>query len=871
MHSSTDESVRSVSHGIVPSRWICVVIWLLVGSIVLPPSLLAQTLTNPVLPPSSAPSAGGPSLGNQMSPFLPFGNYGLPTPPGQAIVTNPTATQPIVPQHAPCPIPTAPDLSPENTVPNLNDYWPMAANSLLPTSVEQRMRQEEEERDRQLERLQAEKEKRGLELQSQVEREKKGVSQLQGLQSAVQGAMGGMQAQNQQNQQRQQVERKPFTAELLRHQDFSVEEAFAQFSVLQGVKSRLKQFGYDFFDAHAGGSTSLQDVPVGPDYVIGPQDSLAVHIWNVPDQNFNRSYIAPVERDGMVVIPQVGAIPVGGQTFSQAERTIHARLSMLLKRFELHVSMARIRTMKVYVVGEVARPGAYELSALATASNAIYAACGPSRSGSLRQIRIMREGKTVGQLDLYDFLLQGDRRQDNRLQAGDVVLVPPLGTVVAISGSVKRPAIYEMKPGSRLTELLTLAGGLTPLSDRQRCHLFRQDPALQERNMIDVDLVRAFASQGPEKSRLGVEGGDPILLDGDYVRLATLPTQVVNVVSLVGAVKSPGPYEYRAGMHVKDILSPEQLTVDAYGDKAEIIRTDPTTYLTKVIPFSPKAVFEGRESDNHVLNRLDQVVIASQMRPPALVLVEGEVRRAGYFTIEIGERLSSVLKRSGGFTPNAFPNGIVLVRESVKLKQQTELDRFIAAERQRLTAQSAGIAAGTAGLTAASAFATSGTIAEQQVLSLRLQQLEATASRIELGRVIVSLDSIERLEGTEDDIILESRDRITIPTPPQTVGIIGSVKNPSTVVYRPGLDLNDYLRQAGGVTEDANKREMYVMRANGTTDSSYLSAKEMRPGDTIVVPQKIEARPPQLALWQTVASIIGSLALTAAGIAVVGR
>ncbi len=848
-----------------------VVIWLLVGGMVVPPSLLAQTLTNPVLPSSPSGSSSSPSISSQMSPFLPFGNYGLPAPPGQAIVTNPTATQPIVPQHAPCPMPTAPDLSPENTVPNLNDYWPMAANSLLPTSVEQRMRQEEEERDRQLERLQAEKEKRGLELQSQVEREKKGVSQLQGLQSAMQGAVGGMQgqAQNQLNQAKQQVEQKPFTAELLRHQDFSVEEAFAQFSVLQGVKSRLKQFGYDFFDAHAGGFTSLQDVPVGPDYVIGPQDSLAVHIWNVPDQNFNRSYIAPVERDGMVVIPQVGAIPVGGQTFSQAERTIHARLSMLLKRFELHVSMARIRTMKVYVVGEVARPGAYELSALATASNAIYAACGPSRSGSLRQVRIMREGKTVGQLDLYEFLLQGDRRQDNRLQAGDVVLVPPLGPVVAISGSVKRPAIYELKPGTRLTELLTLAGGLTPLSDRQRCHLFRQDPALQERNMIDVDLVRALASQGQEKSRLGVEGGDPILLDGDYIRIATLPTQVVNVVSLVGAVKSPGPYEFRVGMHVKDILTPEQLTVDAYADRAEIVRTDPVTYLTKVISFSPKAVFEGRESDNVVLSRLDQVVIASQQRPPSLVLVEGEVRRAGYFTIEIGERLSSVLKRSGGFTPNAFPNGIVLVRESVKVKQQAELDRFIAAERQRLTAQSAGIAAGTAGLSVMAG--ASGAMAEQQVLALRLQQLEATASRIELGRVIVSLDSIERLEGTEDDIILESRDRITIPTPPQTVGIIGSVKNPTSVVYRPGLDLNDYLRQAGGVTEDANKREMYVMRANGTTDSSYLSAKEMRPGDTIVVPQKIEARPPQLALWQTVASIIGSLALTAAGIAVVGR
>ena len=315
-------------------------------------------------------------------------------------------------------------------------------------------------------------------------------------------------------------------------------------------------------------------------------------------------------------------------------------------------------------------------------------------------------------------------------------------------------------------------------------------------------------------------------------------------------------------------VTPAQLTVDAYADRAEIIRTDPLTYQTKVIPFSPKAVFEGSEADNHRLNRLDQVVVASQLRPPALVLVEGEVRRVGYFTIETGERLSSVLKRAGGFTSNAFPNGIMLVRESVKVRQQTELDRFIASERQRLTAQSAGIAAGTAGLTAASAFVTGGTIAEQQVLSLRLQQLEAIASRVELGRVVVRLDSIEQLEGTEDDIILEARDRVTIPTPPQTVGIIGSVKNPSTVVYRPGLELDDYLRQAGGITEDAHKREMYVMRANGTTDSAYLYAKEMRPGDTIVVPQKVEARPPQLALWQTVASIIGSLALTAAGIAV---
>jgi len=389
--------------------------------------------------------------------------------------------------------------------------------------------------------------------------------------------------------------------------------------------------------------------------------------------------------------------------------------------------------------------------------------------------------------------------------------------------------------------------------------------------MVDVDLTGALVSQGNDKNRPGVAGGDPLLSDGDYVRIGVLPTQINNVVSLVGAVKSPGPYEYRPGMTVKDLLIHDQLTVDAFADRAEIVRTDPVTYQTHVIQFNPKALLDGNAAENHDLQRLDQVVVASQHRPPNLVLVEGELKRPGYFTIEMGERLSSVLKRAGGVTQNAFPPGLVLTRESVKLRQQAELERFVASERQRLTAQSAGMAAGATGLNSPAVLAAGGGLAEQHVLSLRLQQLEAITSRVELGRVVIRMESIDRLEGTEDDIILEPRDRIVMPTPPQTVSIIGSVKNPSTVVYRPNLGLDDYLRQAGGVTEDANKKEMYVMRANGTTDSSYLAVKTVQSGDTIVVPQKIEAQTPQLSLWQTVASIIGSVALTVAGISVVGR
>lgn len=826
------------------------VIWLIVFLMLVPPPLLAQNLGAPGFPPLGGVGGTG------------FGTRDLL--PGAPIVTNPTALQPLVPPQTPCPT------VPPRTLPSathdratLNDFWPMESSSVLPASADERMKQEREEREKRETRESRENRESQEERESRESRESRegrernlpsGEALRQG-QPAIKGLSSSLDKQPKR------------TGQDLTAKDYTVEEAFAQFSVLHGVKSRVQQFGYDFFDTQATSFAPVLDAPVGPDYVLGPLDSLSIHIWNVPDQSLNRSYIVMVERDGMIVIPQIGAIPVGGLTFSQAERAITSRLSAHLKRFEVHIAMARLRTIKVYVVGDVVRPGAYEISSLATVSNAIYAACGPARSGSLRQVRLVRESQTVADVDFYQFLMAGDRRNDARLQSGDVIVVPPLGPVAAISGAVKRAAIYELKPGLRLTDLLQLAGGLTPVANHQRCQLFRLDPG-KGRIILDVDLNSIMDVSG--KKRPAGDGADLVIQDGDYLRVGSLPTQVANLVTLAGAVKNPGPYEFKAGMGLRDLLKPDQMTVDAYLDSAELIRTDPLTYQTKVIPFSPKAIFEHDKAEDLPLQRMDQVVVGSQMRPPNVVFLEGEVKRPGHFTLETGERLSSVLKRSGGFTSNAFPEGIILVRESVRKRQQAELERFITSERQRLTAQSASLAAGAAGLGAAAAGA-AGSAAEQQVLGLRLQQLEAVASRLELGRVVVRLQSIEELEGTEDDIILEARDRVAIPQPPKTVSIIGSVKNPSTVVYRMGLNLEDYVQQAGGMSEDANKQEMYVMRANGSTDGAYVRIKDMKPGDTIVIPQKIEAKTPPLPLWSAVASIIGAVALTVAGIAVVGR
>ena len=803
----------------------------------LPPVTLAQTMGGGAFAPT----------GERITDLTPYqSGQAAGAPTGSPMVTNPTALQNLDPLPPPCPRPR--QLSYTDILSqNLNEIWPMASESLMPTTIEQRMKQEREGREEQ-----HEKDKHNREI--------------------IRSASFTLDTKEEQHEKdkhnREGVGAQPAQPEISK--DYDIEEAFAKFSVLQGIKFRLKQFGYDFFDVHASTFSPLTDVPVGPDYIVGPRDTLAIHVWNVPDSLMNRSIIAPVDSDGMLVIPQVGAIPVGGLTFSQTERVIVERLKSLLKRFEVHVSLARLRTIKVFVVGEVGRPGAYELSSLAAASNAVYAACGSTKNGSLREIRVMREGKLLAELDLYDLLASGDRSGDRRLQAGDVIVVPPIASAAAISGAVRRSAIYELKPRTHLSDLLLLAGGVTAVADRQRCHIFRLDPS-RGRIILDVDLGLLLQESEGGKSRSPNLKSDPLILDGDYVRIFSIPTQVSNAVSLAGAVKNPGPYEYRSGMRLHDLLTPDLLTIDAYIDRAELVRTDLVTFQSQIISFSPKALFEGSQTEDHLLYRLDQVVLSSQRRPPNLVSVQGEVRRPGHFTIELGERLSSVLRRAGGFSPNAFPVGIVLIRESIKEKQTKELARFVSTQRQQLTAQSASAGAGAVSVAGGGSVMGTGAIAEQQVLALRLQQLESIVERIELGRVVVKIESLEGLEGTSDDLRLEAHDTITVPSPPQTITIIGSVKNPTTVVYRPGMQAADYIKQAGGESADANKGEIYVVRASGITEFGYLSLKEIGLGDTIVVPQKIEITTPAIALWGTLASVFSSFMIGITAITVLAR
>jgi protein involved in polysaccharide export with SLBB domain len=654
----------------------------------------------------------------------------------------------------------------------------------------------------------------------------------------------------------------------------SIEESFSRFFILQGVTGQLRQFGYNFFEVPYSGFPPVMDTPVGPDYILGPDDTLALHIWNVPDSSLNRSYIVPVEHDGTIFIPHVGTIPIAGTSFAQANRLIHTRLSSLFKRFEMHLSMARLRTIKVFVVGEVVRPGAYELSSLATASHALYASCGASKSGSLRQIRIVRDGQVVSELDFYRFLLQGDRTQDARLQTGDTLLVPPIGPVAAIGGPVKRPAIYELKDRTTLVDVIDLAGGLSPTADRKRCQIFRVE-AGQQRVILDIPLSSVLQGKNEGRSNgrssRGAHSAAPLIQDGDFIRIAAVPTQIENAVTLTGAVRTPGPYEYRSGMRLRDLLTPEQMLIDAYWERAEVVRTDPVTYETAIIPFSPRELFQGTNEANIELRRLDKVEVSTQVKPPRTVTVSGEVRRPAAYTIESGERLSSVLKRAGGLTVRAFPEGLLFFRESVRRTQQAEIDKFMAMQRQRLTLQAARYASGMASPTPGAGGAAIGSTSEQAILQIQLQALDQLFSRLQLGRMVVKMESIDQLEGSADDVKLEEGDQVTIPQQSQAVNIVGAVRNQTSVVYRKEFNLEDYLRQAGGMTPDALEKETYVVRANGAADASYVKLKDVRAGDTIIVPERIEPKIRPLPLWQSVASILGSVMLGVAAIAVVGR
>lgn len=563
-----------------------------------------------------------------------------------------------------------------------------------------------------------------------------------------------------------------------------------------------------FADVAEGRFAPVEDAPVGPDYVLGPGDNLVVFLSGYSDTSF----VLTLDREGKVFLPRVGSTYLWGLAFSEAEQLVRSRLSTVLRNPRIQVSMGRLRTIEVFVLGAALRPGKVTVTGFATAFNALYAAGGPDPLGSLRDIRVLRANKEVGRLDLYPFLLDGDRASDVRLQAGDVVFVGLTGARVGIQGAVARPGVYEAKETATLRELLKMAGGASPFADLSRIHIER------------VDAHGGFRLQDlPLNHGRGVDPDSLVLSDFDLVTVLPLNERVRNVVTLDGFVRHPGEYEHKTGLKLSELLTPDRILPEAYLDQAELRRVDPTTFQVTVRPFSVRKAWAGDE--DLVLEPMDAVTIFSAARFPRDVVLEGQISRPGAYSIKPGDRLSDLLARAGGVTPEGFLPGAVLIRRSAAERERRYLQEFMERQRIELAHQQAEMAR------SGDSLATRNAVAAQASLSAALE------SQVEPGRVVLDLDESKEWIGTAKDPILEDGDRLFVPRRPATVTVLGSVMNPGTVMADRGRSMKDYLKLVGGPARDADLDRSYVLKANGAAIPKKAISR-IEAGDAIVVPPK---------------------------------
>jgi protein involved in polysaccharide export with SLBB domain len=329
------------------------------------------------------------------------------------------------------------------------------------------------------------------------------------------------------------------------------------YTQLPEQNGQLKRFGSDLFlrrNASATNQLSSNglmpplDIPSGPSYVVGPGDSLTIDLWGGISQSVTRV----IDREGKIVLPEAGAVQIAGLTLERAEAVIREALKRQFRDVQVAVTVSRLRSIRIYVVGDVQRPGAYDVSSLATPLNALFAAGGPTGVGSLRLLRHYRGKELVGEIDLYDFLLHGVQSED-RLQAGDTLLVPPAGPQIAVYGAVKRPAIYEMKDGetkdkTTLAEVLSDAGGAMVTAQLGHIVIDRID-ANQKRETVSLDLP---TGSDAETARATI--ATFLVHDGDRVHVAPILPYSQRVVYMEGHVARPGKMPYREGMQLNDLL-----------------------------------------------------------------------------------------------------------------------------------------------------------------------------------------------------------------------------------------------------------------------------------------------------------------------------
>jgi protein involved in polysaccharide export with SLBB domain len=418
---------------------------------------------------------------------------------------------------------------------------------------------------------------------------------------------------------------------------------------------KLARFGEDVFRGGFRDPEMLpMDLPVGPDYVVGPGDSLTVDLWGAVSMRLQRT----VDAEGRISLPEVGPVLVSGRSLGQVQQGVQQVLRTQYRDVSADVSLSRLRTIRVWVVGDVTEPGAYDISSLSTPLNALFVAGGPTAAGSLRVVKHLRGQQLLQEVDLYDLMLRGVRSDLRRLENGDTVLVPPVSAQVTVEGAVRRPAVYELRGEKNLAEVLQLAGGILPTATLRQIQVQRIE-AHEKRTMISIDIDE---KQSPEAARKQLESFE--LKDGDAVRIFPIAPYNVDAVYLQGHVLRPGRYSFREGMKLTDLVASfADLLPEPSMKYAEIVRLNPPDYRPSVESVDLGAALNNTAAAP-VLKPLDTVRIFSKydFEYAPVVWVGGEVRQPGLYRTSGQVHLRDVVHLAGGITPDAFTENAQVFR-----------------------------------------------------------------------------------------------------------------------------------------------------------------------------------------------------------------
>ena len=443
---------------------------------------------------------------------------------------------------------------------------------------------------------------------------------------------------------------KPAQQPVLRHRPNpyadvpSLYDLYAQYSKRS---PKLERFGEDVFRNGTGNLDELpMDLPAGPDYVVGPGDGLTINLSGGISQRLQRV----VDREGRLVLPEVGAVEVSGRSLGDVQHLVQTVLRGQFRGVDADVSLSRIRTVRVYVTGDVERPGAYDISSLSTPLNALYLAGGPTSVGSLRIVLHKRGQQLIQQVDLYDLLLHGVRGDVQRLQAGDVVEVPPLQGEITIEGMVRRPAIYELDGEKDLAQVLELAGGVLPTGTLRHVDVERVE-SHESRTMLRLDIPETDSDAGVNKAL-----EDFTVQDGDKIKITPILPYADKTVYVDGHVSRPGKFAYRDGMKVTDLIrSYKDLLPEPSITHAEIIRLSQPDFAPEVLTFNLGDALAGKDQDL-LLKPFDIVRIFGRFdfEDPPVITVTGEVRDPGDHLTNGVAHLRDAVYMAGGATGDAL-------------------------------------------------------------------------------------------------------------------------------------------------------------------------------------------------------------------------